>query len=129
MSAQDVQDLAAILRRGSKKESSEYIKKILSERKFPDEKKRKVWLGWLAGLESSDSSSMIIQLLEGMDKKSLKNMVRELRAMSDIVETQDPPRQATNDDYFREGIRLVREYKRIPEHKEKQQINDLQESQ
>ena len=129
MSAQDVQDLAAILRRGSKKESSTHIKKILSEGKFSDEKKRQVWLGWLAGLESSDSSSIINLLLEGTDKKSLKNMVRELRAMSDIVETQDPPRQATKNDYFREWIRLIREYQKIPAHKDEGQTNNLQESQ
>ena len=126
MSAQDVQGLAALLRSGLKKESLEYIKKILSEGRFPEEKKRQVWLGWLAGLESSDSSSVIYQLLNGMNKKSLKNMVRELRAMGDIVETQDPPRQATRDDYFREWLRLVREYKKIPEHEKNEQTSELQ---
>ena len=118
MSVQNIQELVQILHKGNKKETCDYIKKILSENVITDTNKRLAWQGWLAGLESSDPSAIINQLIMGVEKKHLKNIGSELKAMNEIVERQDPPRHASKDVYFREWNRLVREYKKGPKEPE-----------
>jgi hypothetical protein len=117
MAEEPVKQFVKLLHEGNLKQTLSFIKELRKTQSFRDKWKATAWDGWLSALEKSDKSSLLYQMLSGIDDSELAAVLKDFYDIRKKIADKDPTMKQMATGFFGEWIRLIRTYRQMNKEK------------